>query len=59
MPRTLKKGTAVRLVQPVIEGTVKGAMTNGDEFGYMVEYKGEDGETHERFFTVAQLEEVK
>ncbi len=54
----LKPGTKVRLVQPVIEGEVLKPETNGDAFGYRVAYTGPDGESHERFFTQAEIEEV-
>ncbi len=54
----LKPGTQVRLIQPVIEGTVLNLETNGEAFGYRVSYVGADGEAHERFFTTDQVEEV-
>lgn len=54
----IKKGATVRLIQPVIEGTVLRADTNGDVFGYQVEYKDEAGEQHERFFPADKLEVI-
>lgn len=56
--KPLKNGAKVRLVQPVIEGVVLGTETNGDDFGYRVAYQGADGEAHQRFFAVDQVEEV-
>lgn len=55
----IKRGAQVRLIQPVIQGEVMEAMTDGDQFGYRVKYKGEDGAEHERFFPAEKLEEVK
>lgn len=55
----LPKGTPVRLVQPAIQGEIIGPETNGEQFGYRVSYTGADGEAHERFFAVSQLEVVK
>lgn len=52
----LKKGTPVRIVQKPLNGTVLHAETNGDEFGYRVAYTNDEGESHERFFTVDQIE---
>lgn len=54
----LKKGTTVRLIQPVIQGTVDRADTNGEYFGYVVVYKSADGEVHERFFSQDELEVI-
>lgn len=54
----LKKGTPVRLVQPVIQGEVLRVETDGERFGYRVAYRGADGERHERFFGADQIEAV-
>lgn len=54
----MKKGDAVRLIQPVIEGTILRADTNGDVFGYQVAFKDEAGEEHERFFPADKLEVI-
>lgn len=57
---TLKKGSKVRLVQPVIEGEVLAAETDSEQFGYRVRYKDPHSEDyHERFFPDSALEEIK
>ncbi len=56
---SIKVGSTVRVVQPVLEGEVLRMDTNGSEFGYQVRFTTPDGQTHERFFTVEQIEEVQ
>lgn len=55
----IKRGARVRLVQPIIEGEVLYTEANGDDFGYRVKFKTPDGQEHERFFNVAEIEEVE
>ncbi len=55
---SIKVGSTVRVKAPVIQGTVSGLATNGDAFGFNVSYEDTEGQGHERFFTVEQLEEV-
>jgi hypothetical protein len=53
----LKKGTNVKLVQPIIIGVIKEAKVNadGESLDYLVEWQ--DGEEmHERFFPAHMLE---
>lgn len=55
----LKAGTAVQVkTPPPIVGTVKrmALVNDGVDLEYVVEYKGADGETHERSFPADQLE---
>ena len=59
MASILKKGTPVRLVQPVIEGEVKEQRIIDDSIKYRVEYTAIDGETNERWFDEAELEVVE
>lgn len=51
-------GAPVRLVQPVIAGTVTDTEYDKDaeELKHLVEYVGADGEKHTRWFTASQLE---
>lgn len=59
MASIMKKGTPVRLVQPVIKGEIKEAKVIDDDIQYRVEYTGIDGEIHERFFRESELEEIQ
>ena len=59
MSQLLKKGTLVRQVVHVIDGTIVGSAVHDDELKYEVEYIGEDGETHRRWFTLEEVEEAK
>lgn len=52
----LKKGTQVRLVQPVIVGEVIEATIIDGEVQYRVEYRDANGDTQERFFPAEQIE---
>ncbi len=56
--RALTKGTPVRVVAPVITGSVVRADTNGEDFGYVVAFEL-NGEQHERFFKADEVEENK
>ena len=57
--KALKVGTDVKLIAPVIQGKVVKPEVNGEDFGYMVDYKGADGEMHQRFFAAHELEVVE
>lgn len=58
---TIKKGATVRLKMPVIEGIVSERKFDDDtdQMQYAVNYVGEDGEAHQRWFGEAQLEVTK
>lgn len=54
-----KLGDTVRLIQPVIEGQVKGAAVNDDAtLLLLVEYIDEHGQLQARYFKKEQLESV-
>ena len=59
MAQLLKKGTLVRQVVHVIEGTIVGSAVHDDELKCEVEYVGADGETHRRWFALEEVEEAK
>ena len=57
----MKKGTAVRLIQPTIQGAILSTRYNEELecLEHLVEWTDAEGETHQRFFAEAQLEEVQ
>jgi len=57
----MKLGTQVRLVQPVIQGSVADVQWNKEveSLEALVNYTGADGQPHSRWFLVTQLEEVQ
>lgn len=60
MEDPIKKGATVRQVVPVIEGVVQDVTFDAESmsFKYRVTYVGADGESHERWFTHAELVDV-
>jgi hypothetical protein len=55
----LKPGTAVKFVQPVIQGEVKKVIISDDSaLQYLVEYTNDEGMLCERYFQEAELEVV-
>ena len=53
-------GTTVKLIQPVVQGEVKGISTLPDgTIMATVEYNDEKGDVQNRTFPVSQLEEVE
>lgn len=55
----MKTGTTVRLIQPVIQGVVKERrITPDDQIELLVEWTEPGGQTAERWFSEAQLEQV-
>jgi hypothetical protein len=56
MAATFKQGDAVRLVQPVIQGTIVRREIIEDEDSYLVSWTDSAGDVHERIFSEAQLE---
>lgn len=56
----MKTGTAVRLIQPVIQGLVKERRINPatDELELLVEWTDADGQAVQRWFDADKLEEV-
>jgi len=55
----MKSGDKVRVVTPTITGKVVERKINDDVIQCLVEYKGEDKETHQRWFDEDSLEVVK
>ncbi len=57
---TIKKGAAVRLIQPEIAGPVLDRRINPetDEIELLVEFNDGAGETHQRWFDADKLEQL-
>jgi hypothetical protein len=55
----LKKQTPVRQIVRPIEGIIADQALHDGELRYLVEYTGDDGETHQRWFEQSEVEEVK
>lgn len=54
-----KIGDSVRLIQPVIQGTVKSAAVDDEaNLLLLVEYVDEKGDSQSRYFKATQLEAV-
>ena len=58
MPALFTSEQAVEVIQPVIRGKIISKAIVNDELQYLVEYPGEDGEMHRRFFLEQQLQAV-
>lgn len=58
---SLETGQRAKLIQPTIEGEVVDTQYNKDakELEHLLSYVSADGEAHQRWFLVSQLEAVK
>lgn len=56
----MRKGVAVKIVQPAIQGEIKKVEwdEDADEKRFLVDFKNEDGSSKERWVTESQVEVV-
>ena len=54
----IRQGSNVRVILPVITGTVVGGAFVDGEPQYLVQYTDAEGDVHERYFPAEKLEEA-
>lgn len=54
----IKQGSDVRVILPVITGSVVGGAFVDGEPQYLVQYTDADGDVQERYFPAEKLEEI-
>ena len=55
----LVPGTEVEFPQPNLKGKIVSAAIVANDISYLVDYKNDEGESHQRYFKADSLVEVK